>query len=1020
MNKKHTFKVGKHISMLCLLFVCATVLSCRDEYTFDDPGNVPTWLGESIYEELQSAHNLGADEGRTFNYFLKVIDDVEKGKYKEVLLKTGSKTLFVADDSAFMKGIKDEWGFDSYDQLNPGHKKIILFGAMLDNAYLLEMMSSTAATGNQTEPNENLCLRQVTSSNVTDTIPLFVTEDLPPFNRFWDHMRSKAANGGIRMAADATDVMMVHFLSGYVTAKGFTNRDMKYLLNREDATTEDAYIFDKKVIKRDVTCKNGYIHLLDGLLIPPSNMAEEIRHDERITIFSRLLERFAVPVYNEELTSKYNELYHLGDDANSEVVYEKRYFNSGSTRSLFDFKNPDMDSTYHNEGLLPYSPGWNAYQPGLSPENNMGAIFAPIDDSLKHYFKEGEGKSLLQRYGKNAKALGSANLSDEQLLEDLDSIPANIVQKFMDIMLRPSFNETVPSKFATVKDDAQDPMGVSPEHLDPALPCIIANNGVVYVTQKVYSPADYRAVSAPILLQENLRILERAVDWRQFYAYYKSMQSEFSVIVCPDDALIYYDPCTSQTTTPNEGTITTNHYAYQMTWDPKSTQTWKVNGKDVKKDGKITFFQRTYSPNDPYKLSSDSVKTDAITENAIDQILDYCTVVGDFTDGNQYYMTKGYGTVKVKNENGAITEIWGGRELEDNLAGRRSGGLRVGEVFQQANGNTYRLDEGLVHPATRSIYNILKSTPEFSEFFKLCESHADVIDELRHLDEKNKLSTGVKDSLPRYYIFENQGGLDMNVRFFDTYHYTVYVPTNNAIKEAYEAGLPNWDELEEMAANIKANDNTVEELLDSIDNLETELLEKEESDTEAIASLNAQIAALNAKIDQLDSESETIAAEMKVKTTLLVDFVKYHFQDNSVYVDNKPHTITEGATVKEIVDYETAAVDPVSKRFLKLSVQTEKGDSRDDYNENTNTLRIEGDLYDEDNAPLNVCHVINLPDNENKLYNIMARDIQTEGTTTPKLKTSAYAVVHQIDNYLVNENIYMVDENGNGKFKINR
>ena len=82
MNKKHTFKVGKHISMLCLLFVCATVLSCRDEYTFDDPGNVPTWLGESIYEELQSAHNLGADEGRTFNYFLKVIDDVEKGKYK--------------------------------------------------------------------------------------------------------------------------------------------------------------------------------------------------------------------------------------------------------------------------------------------------------------------------------------------------------------------------------------------------------------------------------------------------------------------------------------------------------------------------------------------------------------------------------------------------------------------------------------------------------------------------------------------------------------------------------------------------------------------------------------------------------------------------------------------------------------------------------------------------------------------------------------------------------------------------
>ena len=51
MNKKHTFKVGKYISMACLLFVCATVQSCRDEYYYDD--RVPEWLGASIYEYLE-------------------------------------------------------------------------------------------------------------------------------------------------------------------------------------------------------------------------------------------------------------------------------------------------------------------------------------------------------------------------------------------------------------------------------------------------------------------------------------------------------------------------------------------------------------------------------------------------------------------------------------------------------------------------------------------------------------------------------------------------------------------------------------------------------------------------------------------------------------------------------------------------------------------------------------------------------------------------------------------------------
>ena len=50
----------------------------------------PSWLGNSIYERLQ-------DEGN-YKYTLRLIDDLGE---KDVLSHTGSRTLFVAADSAY-------------------------------------------------------------------------------------------------------------------------------------------------------------------------------------------------------------------------------------------------------------------------------------------------------------------------------------------------------------------------------------------------------------------------------------------------------------------------------------------------------------------------------------------------------------------------------------------------------------------------------------------------------------------------------------------------------------------------------------------------------------------------------------------------------------------------------------------------------------------------------------------------------------------------------------------------------
>ena len=60
--------------------------------------------------------------------------------YQEVLGKTGSKTLFVADDAAYDRFYNDKnnvFGVSCYEDLTEPQKKMLLFGNMLDNSIQL-------------------------------------------------------------------------------------------------------------------------------------------------------------------------------------------------------------------------------------------------------------------------------------------------------------------------------------------------------------------------------------------------------------------------------------------------------------------------------------------------------------------------------------------------------------------------------------------------------------------------------------------------------------------------------------------------------------------------------------------------------------------------------------------------------------------------------------------------------------------------------------------------------------------
>ena len=281
--KNRYCRMGKTLlRAMCLLSICGFTYSCTDDYDLDETR--PSFLGESIYDELKATGK--------FTNVVRLIDDLE---YANVLSKTGSKTLFVADDDAYNRFFQNNtWGVSSYDQLTPAMKRVLLNGSMLNNAYVMEMLSNTEGGG------KNLCLRQVSATTALDTIPYWDALSLP-YNmsgldesgmplpegevenvdaKFWNKFRERGAGTGIYMALDKTQPMLTHFLEGQLRDKNITNEDVAFIMNEKTAWKENrSYIYGNRVMQQDVTCLNGYYHVLDSVLVTPPNMAEVLRQN---------------------------------------------------------------------------------------------------------------------------------------------------------------------------------------------------------------------------------------------------------------------------------------------------------------------------------------------------------------------------------------------------------------------------------------------------------------------------------------------------------------------------------------------------------------------------------------------------------------------------------------------------------------------------------------------------------------------------------------------------------------------
>ena len=252
-------KAGRASIAVCLSVVCGVFTACTDDYDLDDPGNYPSWLGNSIYEAMKHPEALTAGTGNvlqgTFSNYLRLIDDLG---YAETLAKTGSKTVFPANDEAFSRFYQSNtWGVRRYEDLTDAMKRQLLYGSMLDNAMLVEMLSNIS--DGSTAVRQGQALKHTTGADVIDTITFLPNKAaMPANNSYWE----KYYDTGLYMVMDATKPMMVHFTEEEMTNNNITtkgeNSDFEVITGTAyDEQEHSAYIFRNKIIIPDVTCKNG-------------------------------------------------------------------------------------------------------------------------------------------------------------------------------------------------------------------------------------------------------------------------------------------------------------------------------------------------------------------------------------------------------------------------------------------------------------------------------------------------------------------------------------------------------------------------------------------------------------------------------------------------------------------------------------------------------------------------------------------------------------------------------------------
>ena len=733
---------------ICVLLALALVglSSCRDDYAYDN--EEPTWLGANVYDWLKA-------DGHYTTY----LTFINRLGLDGTLSRTGSKTLFPANDEAYARyfrtqGLAGSSPVDIASSLTRADANYLFNASMLNMAYLDNMLANVP-NSNSDDDGEGTAILRDASSTIYDRIQHFDAARLP-VTEWWARF---AERGGVWIVDNEARPDVI-FTPAFMQKRGITEADWELIGGGAPYEAKGFYVNGSRVQEdaKNVTCKNGYLHIADEVVTPLPNMAELIENNASTHTFALLMNKFSAPYYVADIdaTVRADEM----SDYVTDSVFVRRYFNDNATGACTQTPQlPGREAeTLTDDKMLYFDPAYNR----LGAPTDMGVMFVPTDEAMRDYFKGNDGAFLRKVYG------------------EWDNVPIDVLCKFIKNHQLKSFVGSLPNDWGNLADQKGNLMYMQRDYIvGIAQGC----NGLVYFTNTCFPPIDYKCAYAPTLTSPVTRVMKAAIDENdqlKFHLYLRSLENQYNLLVPTDSAVRYYAEPISWSIYANTGVDNREIWGFRMGGDRILADVYSVNS-----DGTRGALQRT--------IGTSSTDQNRI-QNRLRDIIDMHIVVADTEDepmsgfmdagDKTFYLTKGGTIIKRSNGSGQTTQFAG---VGDSELGLPAAQLKD-SIYVTTNSHTFFIDRILQDPM-RSVYTTLRDNEAYSRFFELLLGDPIVY-------------AYFKDDKDIQAIFDEQtteqsSGVGQIVTSFNNYRYTILVPTNEAIENAFraDANLWTWEQI---------------------------------------------------------------------------------------------------------------------------------------------------------------------------------------------------------------------------------
>lgn len=632
----------------------------------------------------------------------------------------------------------------------------------------------------------------------------------------------------------------------YWQYNGLSHDDLAFVGAADTMDSEHITIGNAHITQPNQRCKNGYLHLVDEVVVPQPNLMytlAQARSDGKCSLASSLVQRFNYLKYDAEYSDIYNHI-------------DSAWTVCNSLLDRVAIKTP--------------------------------AIILPTDEALKAFILASDNP------------LGQCGINQDNYYDMLMSLPREVLQPFVKEWFRTSFTDVLPSRYSNMRSAKGHQLlaGVTtPEAYKLAVQQVIhAVDGIIVVVDAVPNAEELRNELTFVKLAGQvagaaLTANDRYEGERRTSPFSTDYQREmhnksFTMFVPTDAGLKQYglvDPMsmasnnrvswrywslTPQSISYNgNGQIAVAARAYRYDYNKvRNAETDRPLGATLSSKANENCGKDNYGPTKRQLL------TDMLDQHIVLQDLDSM-----LNNLRHWYLSRSGMPIYMKEHTSTNIVVNGGMQIdlnEKDVADKHDCTLQL--VGQNDTGTSVFIDRPM-QPTTQNVFQRLQSNDAFSTFFEYAEALNNAYT-LKEMLFGNEASEALSR---KYTIFADPSGSyarygnanTMLVNFFHNFNYTIFVPTNEGMQKAVEAGLPTIESIEQF----------VEESLDG----------------------NGQLP---------DDKRE----QAQARYLTLLNFLKYHFCDKSYFLEPD---LESGDTEQTT----TACIDASNQQALTADINSGNG-----------------------------------------------------------------------------------------------